>query len=59
MKMDEPVPERRRHREMNATLGSWIAGGDHHSTIGKHVLAQLAVEHELITCRLSQLWSRS
>ena len=43
--MDETIPKRTRHREMNAPLGGRIASSDHHPAIRQHILSQFAVEY--------------
>jgi hypothetical protein len=43
---------------MHSALGGWIAGGDDHPPIRQHILAQLAVEHQLIASGLRHLRRR-
>ena len=40
---------------MNATLGSGIPCGDNHPAVGQHILAELAIEDQLIAARLGHL----
>jgi hypothetical protein len=56
--MDKTIAQRPRHREMHATLRGRIAGGDDHPPVGQHVLAQFAVEHQLVAAGLRHLRRR-
>jgi hypothetical protein len=56
--MDEAVPERPLHGEVHATLRGGIPCCDHHPAIGKLILAELAIEHELVAASLRHLRRR-
>ncbi len=56
--MDETIPQRTRHREMDTPLGGRIAGGDDHPAIRQHILSEFAVEHQLVTTGLRHLRRR-
>ena len=58
VQMHEPVAQRSRHGEMDATLRCWIAGGDDNPAIGQHILAELPVQHQLIAACLGHLRRR-
>src|ERR1035437_8956957 len=56
--MNEPVAQGPRHREMHSPLGGRVAGGDDYPPVRQHILAQLAVEHQLVAAGLRHLWRR-
>src|ERR1700739_4953937 len=59
IEMDEAVPQRSWHREMDASLRGGIAGGDHDPTIRESVLAELPVKNQLGATSLGHLRRRS
>ena len=59
IEMDEPVPQRPRHREVHSAVGGRIARRDDHPPIGQLVLAQLSVEDQLVAAGLGHLRRRS
>src|SRR6266567_4146786 len=57
--MHETVAQRARHREVNAALRGWVAGGDDDPLIGQGILAELSVKKQLVATRLGHLRRRS
>ena len=55
VEVDEAVAQRPRHREVHATLGGRIAGGDHHPAVRQTIFTELAIEHQLIAACLCHL----